>query len=199
MRLNKWLLCVFIMVLLSFPFLGLIIAQNNLEGELFSVIGGNRGCSEFPDRISSEIIYEEEFDISKFIQESCGKGFGLVDTYDINWVPYKEYKDGIFRCPYENGCNAEVYCCPYGDCVDDSECRKNVGLFSKCKNVECLEWKNDGYKCEVNHLIEKNISYQYNELSYCTNSLKSNNVNIILIIVVLLLLVLFYKWRPFKK
>jgi len=140
----------------------------NSEGQLYSVIGKNKDCSVYADK-TLEINVSENVLIKDIFIEACGNTNAFANTFDSQGDPYMEYKDGSFVCPFEEGCLLEVYCCPYSECTENKVCKDNKGIFSKCKTVQCEEWKNDGYKCDVGELEEK-IPYQYPEISYCTES-----------------------------
>jgi hypothetical protein len=172
-----------------------VIEKTNPEGELYSVIGENRGCSVYADE-TFEISFEENVLIDDIFIDVCGNKNAFANTFDSEWNPYMEYKEGSFVCGFEDGCLLEVYCCSYSECVNDNVCKDNEGMFSKCKKIQCEEWKNEGYKCDVEGLEEK-IPYQYSEISYCTKS--SNNMIYIFIgVLVIIALVVIYLIRKKK-
>ncbi|MAH07267.1 hypothetical protein CMI38_03405 [Candidatus Pacearchaeota archaeon] len=170
----------------------LVFAQSGFEGELNSFVGANRECSKYPENTMLDININEKVDISKFIEESCPNGIGLVDTYDSEWNPLIEFKDDVFVCNLEEGCIAEVYCCPYDECVNNEDCRNAVGVLSRCTVASCDEW-GEGYRCDINRLTEKNISYQYNRFNYCTGVNSSNyNYKLGFVMIVIILVIIYF-------
>jgi len=170
----------------------------NSTGGLYSVIGVARDCSIYPDE-TFEVDSEENVVITDIFMQVCGDANAFANLFDSEWVPYMEYKDGSFKCIFEGGCLLEIYCCPYGECNEDNFCKKNEGIFSRCKTIQCGEWKNDGYKCDVKKLEEK-IPYQYSEISYCTKSSNSLIYIPIAILVIIIIGVIYaLKKKPSKK
>ena len=194
-RLIQFVFVVLFVICFFYFTLGIVVAERDFE--LGSIIGGNRDCSKNPDNLF-EINFSEIIDIEKIIFETCESGFGVVDSFDSDYIPYIEYKDGIFECFYEEGCFIEIYCCPYNECVVDNDCKKNKGILSKCEKIFC-ENNGEGYVCNVDSLIEKEILYQYSELNYCTESLKINIILFVIILIVIgLLITLFFNRKKFK-
>jgi hypothetical protein len=178
-----------ILTLVLFTLLSVnVAALSRLDGPLYSKIGQNRACSVYPET-AFEIQYQEEVNLGEKFEEVCGNIDALANIYNSNWDPYLEYKDGNLSCPFKNGCFLEIYCCPEKECNENKDCG---GLFSKCEKVQCEEWKNGGYKCNVEGL-EENIPYQYSEVNYCKSNPKIAFYVVALSILLLILIGIYLK------
>jgi len=124
----------------------------------YSIIGQNRKCDEYV-RTGNTLYFDKGDRIYIEASDYCSPGYGLIDIFDGIWNPLIEFKDSVpgLNCYDDDGCIAEVYCCPNDECTSDSQCESWEGSGSECIVID-----------PANN-VDPLIDYWDNQYSYCTD------------------------------
>jgi len=131
----------------------------------FSVVGDFRQCGP-------SLAGYEEFSrgdsVNVYANDYCS-GTGLLDVFTEGYEPFMEFPNSLTSSTCSSDtCHIEIYCCDEETCDDDNDCEDWYGEGSECEEVDCTPWKNGGYKCTAEGVVETEIPYYYDWFRYCT-------------------------------